>query len=273
MKQLIRGITLHRPWSYAIAKLGKPLENRSWECPLPTGSYLAIHSGSKWDTQAQQAIERITATKVKQSDDPPGQIIAIAKFTGNITASSSPWFIPGNIGWQLEDITPIEPIPARGQQGLWELSPELLDRVRIAYQAARIKFHDIYTFGYGNRTDYTELLECFDRNSISTLIDVRAKPHAWSPIWDGSSISNFCTDHTVKYQSLPQLGNTSGTSLWIPPDLTQARVALSQVTNLLRTGNVLLVCAEKNHKQCHRVEIALQLQDRTGGSSSITHKS
>ncbi|WP_373541143.1 DUF488 family protein [Chamaesiphon sp.] len=271
MKQIIRGITLHRPWSHAIAKLGKNIENRSWECPLPIGSYLAIHSGSKWDAQAQATIERITDTKVKQSDDPPGQIVAIVRFGGNVTASSSPWFIPGNIGWQLPDITPIDPIPARGQQGLWELPPELLDRVRVAYQTATTKFHDIYTFGYGNRIDYTELLECFDRNAISTLIDVRAKPYAWSPIWDGNSIAKLCLDRTVAYQSLPELGNTSGSSLWIPPDLTQARVALAQVTNLLKMGNVLLVCAEKNHKQCHRAEIALQLQDRT--SCAITHKS
>jgi Protein of unknown function, DUF488 len=273
MKQAIRGITLHRPWSYAIAKLGKPIENRSWECPLPIGSYLAIHSGSKWDADAQATIERITGTKVKQSDEKPGQIVAIAKFAGNVTESTSPWFVPGSIGWQLEDVVPIDPIPAKGQQGLWELSLELLDRVRLAYQAATTKFHDIYTFGYGNRVDYTELLDCFDRNSIATLVDVRMKPYGWSPIWHGESISKLCVERSVEYQSMPDLGNTSGASLWIPPDPVLARVALSQVTDRLKVGNILLVCAEKNPKQCHRTEVAHQLQERTNCSSSITHKS
>jgi Protein of unknown function, DUF488 len=272
MKQIIRGITLHRPWSYAIAKLSKDIENRSWECPLPIGSYLAIHSGSKWDSAAQQTIEQITGSKITQSDDPSGNIIAIAKFGGNLTESSSPWFVHGNIGWKLEDIIPIEPIPARGQQGLWELAPELLDRVRINYHAAiQPPVHIVYTFGYGNRTDYADLLECFDRNSIAYLIDVRRKPHAWSPLWDKDSLSKICTDRSVEYQSLPELGNTSGTSLWVPPDLPAAKIALKKIIKLLEVGNILIVCAERKHPQCHRTEVALRLQDLTG--CAVNHKS
>ena len=54
MKEIIKAVTLHRPWGNAIADphYGKNIENRTWKCPLPFGSFLAIHNGSKWDADA-----------------------------------------------------------------------------------------------------------------------------------------------------------------------------------------------------------------------------
>lgn len=51
-------------------------------------------------------------------------MLGIAKVVGVVEASDSKWFM-GPFGWLLEDITPLRtPIPCRGMQGLWPVSPE-----------------------------------------------------------------------------------------------------------------------------------------------------
>lgn len=135
MKRQIKGVTLRRPWSYAIAYLGKDIENRSWNCPLAIGNYLAIHSGSKWDEDAMQFLIRKYPRIVAKSSEQytPGQIIAVAEFKGNITHSESEWWI-GPIGWQLKEIVPIAPVACRGSPGLWDLSSDVLNQVRQGYK-------------------------------------------------------------------------------------------------------------------------------------------
>jgi hypothetical protein len=98
-KQPLKAITLHRPWGHAIAHLGKDIENRTWKCPLPIGSYVAIHDGNTED-------------------------------------SDSDWFM-GSIGWKFSDVVPIEPVYCRGQQGLWNVEGEALGQCRAAYKVAK----------------------------------------------------------------------------------------------------------------------------------------
>lgn len=99
-KQIIKGITLHRPWGYAIAHLNKRVENRTYNCPLPIGSYLAIHNGKEWDEEGADFVCRMNPSEL--IDNPtdktvaPSQIIAIAKFVGNVTECDSEWFQPGS---------------------------------------------------------------------------------------------------------------------------------------------------------------------------------
>ena len=136
----IRGLTLIRPWGYAIAHCGKNIENRSWNCYLKPGDYIAIHNGKKWDKSAIECIAdcmdvQINITKEQDKDS---QIIAVAKFGGNYQHHDSKWFV-GDVGWLLEDVTPIEPAPCGGRQGLWKLPNDVLVQVRANYVAAKAK--------------------------------------------------------------------------------------------------------------------------------------
>ena len=135
-RQIIKAVTVHRPWGYAIAHLDKMVENRSWECKLPIGSFIAIHNGQKWDADAAKFIGNLNPTKFiddpTPENDPPQSIIAVGIFAGNIFTSESPWFF-GPIGWQIERIVAIDPVACPGQQGLWTLSPDVLDQVRVEY--------------------------------------------------------------------------------------------------------------------------------------------
>lgn len=139
-KQPLKAITLHRPWGHAIAHLGKDIENRTWKCPLPIGTYIAIHNGKKWDDSAVEFIRDVTDifdATMNPVEDPSGAIIAIARFDGNTEdAPISDWFM-GPIGWKLSDVAPISPIYCRGQQGLWNVEGEALEQCRAAYKAAK----------------------------------------------------------------------------------------------------------------------------------------
>ncbi len=144
----IKGITLHRPWSAAIAYFGKDFENRTWAANIPVGWYLAIHAGSQWDDVGREAVFNFgtlpenpaidwdSAFLEDYRDLSKGSIIAVARFGGNLTGSASPWFA-GPIGWKLEDVTPISPVQVRGQQGLWDLPEDVLRRVRVNYANAK----------------------------------------------------------------------------------------------------------------------------------------
>ena len=148
-KQIIKGITLHRPWSAAIAFFGKNIENRSWAAPIPKGCYLAIHAGNTWDDTANSIITNLgTLPKIpdfdweteyleQYRDLSKGSIIAVAQFGGNLTDSPSPCFT-GPIGWKLENVQIIDPVACRGQQGLWDLPEHVLTQVRANFKSARI---------------------------------------------------------------------------------------------------------------------------------------
>lgn len=133
-KPPLMAITLHRPWAYAIAHLGKDCENRSWACPLSPGSLIAIHAGRKFDKDAADWIER-QGYECSTDENQPMGIVALARFQGNVTALDSPWFF-GPIAWKLADVVPINPVPCRGQQGLWRVPDDVLPAVRVAYAHA-----------------------------------------------------------------------------------------------------------------------------------------
>jgi hypothetical protein len=134
-KHPLKAITFHRPWAYAIAHLGKDIENRSWACPLPPSRLIAIHAGRKYDRQAADWIRQSLGLDCPIEEAHPGGIVAIARFVGNVTASDSPWFV-GPIGWQLADVVAIDPVPCSGQQGLWTVPDDWLPSVRSKYRQA-----------------------------------------------------------------------------------------------------------------------------------------
>lgn len=126
----MKAVTLMRPWGYAIAHLGKDIENRTWNCYLQPGEELAIHSGKKWDDAALPYIwKNAGIIDLPLEAQLGGVIIAIARFDGNCTRSNSPWFM-GPIGWKLSNVQVIEPVDCRGAQGLWTVPADVAEVVQ-----------------------------------------------------------------------------------------------------------------------------------------------
>lgn len=136
----LRALTIWRPWAGLIAAGVKPIENRDWPPPKSlVGEYLAIHAGKKWDgdgaTWAWALMDRLGLHVPAARANAEG-IVAVARVTGAVTTSDSPWFV-GDYGWTLAEVVAIDPVPCKGMQGLWTVPPDVLATVRARYAAAK----------------------------------------------------------------------------------------------------------------------------------------
>lgn len=134
-KPLLMAITLHRPWPYAMVSLGKNLENRTWNCPLPPGSWIAIHAGKKYDRQGADWIRQELSLGCPGKAEHPTGIVAIARFECNVTTHNSLWFA-GPIGWEFSRVIAVPVLECAGKQGLWQVPAVLLPKLRAAWRNA-----------------------------------------------------------------------------------------------------------------------------------------
>ena len=139
----MRALTLIQPWATYIAHYGKDVENRTWPPPRSVwGQRIAIHAGLRFDADAfpppllgdrdGSLWRRMVA--LRAGDVPRGAIVATAIVAGLAlqpdVASTNPWKVPGQWGWQLLDAVALaEPIPCKGRQGLWEVPAEIVARI------------------------------------------------------------------------------------------------------------------------------------------------
>ena len=125
----------------------KRIETRSWATNY-TGP-IAIHAAKKWDSELRDyAIRRMDENPdawralgiFAEWHIPLGMVIATATLEccrrtedlvpdGGSLDVISPleisWgnYSPGRYGWMFADVKPIDPVPARGFQQLWEWNP------------------------------------------------------------------------------------------------------------------------------------------------------
>jgi hypothetical protein len=154
-KVALRGLTLHRPWAWAMTH-GKAIENRGWPPPgWLVGHYFALHAGKKWDYDGAEFVRRILPDMPREGGEhPEGVIVGVAKLVsvigrekpgGPIYVIGDPtppigidmrWFF-GPFGWVLADITEITPVECRGAQGLWFVPESVVALVRERWREAK----------------------------------------------------------------------------------------------------------------------------------------
>lgn len=143
----MKAITIHQPWATLIAIGEKRFETRGWAT-----SYrgpLAIHAGKKVDRDIcmQEPFRSVLAEHGYTADNlPTGAVVAVAELSecfkvfrdvlGGVVVLhaerrkihfstldkefSFGWFNSGRYAWGLDDVSRLpDPIPAKGQQGLW----------------------------------------------------------------------------------------------------------------------------------------------------------
>lgn len=155
MRDTLPALTLHAPWAFAVAHLGKRIENRTWVPPARlVGQRLAIHAGVA-ETEAEWGAVYAAASKPPLLGLRPlparGAVVAVVTVAGWVNEIGSlettlespsyehvkaaavtpgPWFI-GPIGWVLTDVVTLpEPVPCKGRQGLWRLDAATDAKVR-----------------------------------------------------------------------------------------------------------------------------------------------
>lgn len=144
MMGTIRGLTLWRPWPWSIVHGSKRIENRPWWSDGLEGNWIALHAGKRWDDDGAAKIRAVHAEMSGSSDDHPLGIAGVARVVGVIhrgndslmRADQIRWYF-GPYGWVLEEVTPINPVPCRGAQGLWSLPDNVLETVRERFRKAR----------------------------------------------------------------------------------------------------------------------------------------
>jgi hypothetical protein len=151
MSGIIKGLSLWRPWPWAILHAGKRVENRSWKPPVNMiGQYLALHAAQKWDADGYGSITEITRNGVPAlHEHPAGVIVGVARLShaiheddfdtfndpASLPEDQRAWFF-GPWGWMLDNVIAIEPVHCKGAQGLWPLPPDVLALVRGRYANA-----------------------------------------------------------------------------------------------------------------------------------------
>ncbi|MCW5954401.1 MAG: hypothetical protein KIT69_19290 [Propionibacteriaceae bacterium] len=141
----MKAISVRQPWAWAIIHAGKCVENRTRNIAGNYRGPVAIHASKTCDE-----LDFCDVYDLIAPEDPPemdaitfGAVIGVVNLAGVHYLSTwseswsveqqrdvtcSPWAIRGPI-WHLEltDPRPLpEPIPYRGQLGLWDLPDDVL---------------------------------------------------------------------------------------------------------------------------------------------------
>ena len=150
----MNALTVREPWASLIANGVKQIETRHWYPPRHiVGQRIAIHASKGlsegeigWFLETPAAYDALTevmwcggGSVATAFPATRGRVLAtatltdvlifthinvskiIAEFGASIDELQFGDFSAGRYGWMLTDVQPLpEPIPARGQQGLWE---------------------------------------------------------------------------------------------------------------------------------------------------------
>jgi hypothetical protein len=151
----MKALTLWRPWSDAIVRGPKAIENRGWWHRSIVGETIAIHAGTRFDADGFVAMRRLWRGAPDSTVSPQG-IVGVARVCGVIAPgegedghecpvvlagipgvhvdADARWWSGRSFGWILDQRVAIEPVPCRGAQGLWNvplpIEAVVRDRVR-----------------------------------------------------------------------------------------------------------------------------------------------
>ncbi len=143
----MRALTLWQPWAWAMSIGLKRIENRSWEPPAwLLGEHFALHASMKWDRASHETLEGALIPRAQEPDVPDrlelvyGAVVATCRLSLVVTSADAAekhagfdqrrWFM-GPYGWVVGDVRQLAaPVSCRGYQGLWNLPPDVLEKVQ-----------------------------------------------------------------------------------------------------------------------------------------------
>jgi hypothetical protein len=128
----------------------------------------------------------------------------------------------------------------------------------------------VYSWGYGRDRTFEDLLAALPEDRWGPwripIIDVRRSRASRNPHWSCRN-GSYPPEWKI-YVWLNHLGNAQEAKRgeWLPahgPNLMIEHLLIAEGW-LRKTGAVVLVCAERDHRRCHRVQVAEALAARTG---------
>ena len=142
----MKAITLHQPWASLVALGKKKIETRSWA--TNHRGVLAIHAAKYYPNDRRSLTHTYPFADCLRGAIPCHQRLGVVVWTCTLIdcvkmtpefidtieepERSFGWYKPGRYAWVLRDIYQLKnPIEARGQQGLWDFTPPILELINI----------------------------------------------------------------------------------------------------------------------------------------------
>ena len=121
-----------------------------------------------------------------------------------------------------------------------------------------------YTIGYGNRSlEY--LIDMVQSFNISYLVDIRSYPHSVHEEFNKENLEIVLPKNNIVYSHCPGLGGLRDGSYMDYTKTDEFRKYYSRLVNKIEAVNkagsgIVLMCAEKNPKDCHRYHLSKVLE-------------
>lgn len=144
MEPVMPVLSLWPEWIWAIACLGKRVENRTWVKTELYKKRLLLHgsrmiggrkAGGMEDIRDVLEQGELSGQRAREglrwAESARGKIMAVVRVKEFVrTRPEDPWFV-GPWGWVFEEVQVLaEPVEARGMQGIWYAHGDALERIR-----------------------------------------------------------------------------------------------------------------------------------------------
>jgi uncharacterized protein (DUF488 family) len=137
----------------------------------------------------------------------------------------------------------------------------------------------IFTIGYERRTA-GDLIALLKRAGVKALADIRQKPVSRKPGFGAKGLRTLCESAGIAYEPYPQLGSThaqrgrvkeTGDIATFHKEFRSysrrhMQEPLARLIDLVKARPTALLCYERSHKDCHRMDIADLLAEQTGAA-------
>ncbi|ETA69024.1 hypothetical protein MettiDRAFT_2514 [Methanolobus tindarius DSM 2278] len=123
-----------------------------------------------------------------------------------------------------------------------------------------------YTIGYGNR-QLDEFIFMLAENRITHLVDIRKYPQSTFKVYDRESLEDILPKNSILYYHCEGVGGMRETTYVEYMDTEAFQSSLKKLVSLIskvnsENGRIVLMCAEKSPKGCHRHYLSNKLEEK-----------
>jgi uncharacterized protein (DUF488 family) len=122
-----------------------------------------------------------------------------------------------------------------------------------------------YTIGYGNR-QLDEFIFMLAENKITHLVDIRRYPQSTFKEYDRESLQNVLPKSRILYYHCEGVGGMRDSTYVEYMETESFQSSLKKLISLIskvnsENGRIVLMCAEKSPKGCHRHYLSNKLEE------------
>ncbi len=123
-----------------------------------------------------------------------------------------------------------------------------------------------YTIGYGNR-QINDFMDMLTANKITHLVDIRRYPQSTFKDYDRESLEKLLPKIGISYSHCEGVGGMRDSTYIEYMSTDSFRKSLERLIDLIRKvneadGRLVLMCAEKSPKGCHRNYLSVKFEEK-----------